>query len=366
MVSKQPESRQSDPLLIEPIELGELPYLYGMPKSEADLRSQVEDFKVFELLPFTACGEGEHLIIHIRKTGANTVFVARQLAKYFQVKEALVSYAGLKDRNAVTEQYFGVHVPGKKQYDLSDLVIEGVEVLSYARHNKKLKNGALTGNRFEITLRNVTDVADMEQRWQDIVENGVPNYFGEQRFGIEGQNLTAAQQLFAGKKIKDKKKRGFYLSAARSFLFNQVVAQRIRQNVFSVPLAGDVFMLAGSRSVFATEQIDEDIIRRLKEQDIDMTAPLWGAGELMTTQQASLMENHVTQPYDSFTKGLGKFGLKQERRNITLRLMAGKFEASDDLVTVSFFLPAGSFATTILRELVCYQDKTVRDEPKSQ
>ena len=104
------------------------------------------DFKVFELLPFEPCGEGEHLFIHIRKTGANTLFVARQLAKYFNVKETLVSYAGLKDRFAVTEQWFGVHVPGKQTYDLSDLIIEGVEVLTYKRHNKKLRTGALSGN----------------------------------------------------------------------------------------------------------------------------------------------------------------------------------------------------------------------------
>ena len=181
----------------------ELPYLHGKPTSTGLLRSKVEDFKVFEKLPFAASGEGEHLIIHIRKTGANTLFVARQLAKYFKVKEALVSYAGLKDRNAVTEQYFGIHVPGKTEYDLSDLEIEGVEVLSYKRHNKKLKSGALTGNNFELTLRNVTEPEALRRRFVEVIEQGVPNYFGEQRFGIDGNNIQAAKELFAGKKIKD-------------------------------------------------------------------------------------------------------------------------------------------------------------------
>lgn len=338
----------------------ELPYLYGKPLSSGNLRTSAEDFKVFEMLPFTPCGQGEHLIIHIRKTGANTTFVARQLAKYFQVKEALVSYAGMKDRNAVTEQFFTVHLPGKQEYDLSDLSIEGVDVLSYQRHNKKLKTGALTGNRFEITLRNVSDIEDVKQRWLKIVENGVPNYFGEQRFGIEGQNLTAAIELFNGKKVKDKKKRGFYLSAARSFLFNQLVAQRIVENCLNTPIAGDVFMLSGSRSIFSPDAIDAEIEKRLREQDIDITGPLWGAGELMTKDTASALEQNTVEPFSNITKGLARFGLKQERRKLILRLLAGKYTVTDNTITISFFLPAGSFATTILRELVNYQDMTVR------
>ncbi|MDX2370638.1 MAG: tRNA pseudouridine(13) synthase TruD, partial [Colwellia sp.] len=196
--------------------LPELTYLHGKPQSSGLLRSQKNDFKVFEQLPFSPIGEGEHLFIYIRKTGANTVFVARELAKYFKVKEQLVSYAGLKDRFAVTEQWFGVHVPGKQVYDLQDLTIEGVEVLEYARHNKKLRTGALTGNRFELILRHVTDLQALHKRWNDIVEQGVPNYFGEQRFGIDGGNIDKALALFSGTKVKDKKKRGMYLSAARS------------------------------------------------------------------------------------------------------------------------------------------------------
>jgi tRNA pseudouridine13 synthase len=186
--------------------LTENTYFHGKPESTGLLRSKISDFKVFEQLPFAPCGEGEHLYIHIRKTGANTLFVARELAKYFQVKEQLVSYAGLKDRFAITEQWFGIHVPGKQAYDLSDLNIEGVEVLSYLRHNKKLRTGALTGNRFEITLREVSALKALADRWQNIVLQGVPNYFGEQRFGIEGGNIERAIALFSGQKVKDKKK----------------------------------------------------------------------------------------------------------------------------------------------------------------
>lgn len=337
-------------------ELMKLPYLHGTPPSSGDLRTSPEDFKVFECIPFLPCGEGEHLIIHIRKTGVNTLFVARQLAKYFKVKEALVSYAGLKDRNAVTEQYFNVHVPGKTEYDLSDLNISGVEVLSYKRHNKKLKTGGLTGNRFELTLRNVTNTDDVIARWDHISKVGVPNYFGEQRFGIDGNNITAALELFNGRKVKDKKKRGFYLSAARSYIFNAVLAKRISQQHFSTPMQGDVFMLAGSNSVFANDEITEEILDRMARRDIDITAPLWGTGELLTQGSALELETAIGSEHEELANGLGRFGLKQERRNITLTMQNPKLQVNGNDVIVSFFLPAGCFATTILRELLNYQD----------
>ncbi|NQY35324.1 MAG: tRNA pseudouridine(13) synthase TruD [Alteromonadaceae bacterium] len=375
-------------------------YLYGKPKSCGKLRSKMADFKVFEQLPFQPCGEGEHLFIHIRKTGANTVFVARQLAKYFTVKESLVSYAGLKDRFAVTEQWFGVHVPGKQVYDLSELDIEGVEVLSYARHNKKLRIGALTGNRFELTLRQVTDVEALEQRWQEIAQHGVPNYFGEQRFGINGGNIDKARALFSGTKVKDKKKRGIYLSAARSFIFNSIVNQRIEEQRFNQIIDGDVCMLAGTQSVFAVDSVDEILTKRYLDKDIDITAPMWGAGELMTNGDAQIIEQQVADANQDFSEGLPRFGLKQERRRIRLCISETSIDieesdiqkndiqetdikiniavkelntiadtntgiktgtnAETSTVKLSFFLPAGCYATTVLRELIDYQDMTER------
>jgi len=338
-------------------------YLYGKPLSTGLLRSTESDFKVYEQLPFSPIGEGEHLFIHIRKTGANTVFVARELAKYFNVKEHLVSYAGLKDRFAITEQWFGVHVPGKQEFDLSDLAIEGVEVLNYTRHNKKLRTGALSGNRFELILRDVTDLKALNERWHQIIKQGVPNYFGEQRFGIDGGNIARASTLFAGSKVKDKKKRGMYLSAARSQIFNAVIDERINQGLFNTIQDGDVLMLAGTQSVFHQEQADESVQQRLVEQDIDITAPMWGAGQLMTTTKTQAIEEKIAELYPDFSQGLPRFGLKQERRRIRLTIQEPEIEVlaapeSNELpiVKVSFVLPAGSYATTVLRELLQYQD----------
>ena len=337
-------------------------YLHGQPQSTSLLRQHMSDFKVIEQLPFEPCGEGEHLFIYVRKTGTNTVFVARQLAKYFSVKEALVSYAGLKDRFAETEQWFSVHLPGKTHYDLSDLEIEGVEVLQYARHNKKLKTGVLSGNRFEITLREVSDIDDIKQRWQLVTRHGVPNYFGEQRFGIDGGNLDRALELFSGTKVKDKKKRGIYLSAARSYLFNYLVDKRIQQNHFMHPMAGDVFMLSGTQSVFVPETNDQTIMERLLMKDIDITAPMWGAGELMSHVETQELEATIKSEFADICAGLAKFGLKQERRRIRLNISEPGLEIDGDVVTLSFFLPAGCYATTVLREVTVYQDMTVRAE----
>jgi len=342
--------------------LPELAYLYGKPKSTGLLRTTMEDFKVFEQLPFSPCGEGEHLLIHIRKTGENTLSVVRALAKYFKVKEKLVSYAGLKDRFAVTEQWFGIHLPGKQTFDLSDMKIEGVEVLSFDRHNKKLRIGALTGNNFELTLRDVTDIEELQQRWQKIIATGVPNYFGEQRFGIDGGNIDKAKKLFAGEiKVKDKKKRGFYLSAARSYLFNDIVSKRIAQQYFDCLSIGDVCMLSGTQSVFIAEDVDQLLRDRLTEKDIDITAPMWGAGELMTTGEALHFEQQIADSHNEISAGLPKFGLKQERRRIRLNLSdptitVQTVSESKSQVVLSFFLPAGCYATTILRELIDYHE----------
>jgi len=331
----------------------------------------MSDFKVFEQLPFSPCGEGEHLFINIRKTGANTLFVARELAKYFKVKEQLVSYAGLKDRFAVTEQWFGVHVPGKQVYDLSDLVIEGVEVLDYQRHNKKLRTGALTGNRFELVLRDVSNLKSLTQRWHAITEQGVPNYFGEQRFGIEGGNIDRALELFSGTKVKDKKKRGIYLSAARSAIFNQVINKRIETNKFNELLVGDVLMLSGTQSVFLLHALEASVQQRFSDKDVDITAPMWGAGELMTLGDAHQLEQSIAEKNAEFCQGLPRFGLKQERRRIRLVISNTDIEVistseGGSQVKISFFLPAGCYATTVLRELLDYQDMTTRSHPENK
>ncbi|WP_206483847.1 tRNA pseudouridine(13) synthase TruD [Thalassotalea sp. G2M2-11] len=338
--------------------LASFAYLYGNPQSQGDLRTQFADFKVIEQLPFTPHGEGEHLLVKIRKTDQNTTYVARQLAKFFAVKDSLVSYAGLKDRFAVTEQWFGIHLPGKNIDDLTDFSLQGVEVLASTRHNKKLRIGALSGNRFIITLRNVSDIGDVQRRWLAITQHGVPNYFGEQRFGRDGGNIDKALAMFAGQKFKDKKKRSIYLSAARSLVFNQVISSRIAQDKFEQLHIGDVMMLSGTQSVFPLTEVDDTMLQRFQSKDVDITAPMWGKGELMTAGLPLQLEQAIAEQYPEICQGLVKFGLKQERRRIRLSVQDSSIEVdkTNQTVQVGFTLPAGCFATSILRELIDYQD----------
>ncbi|MDN5370879.1 MAG: tRNA pseudouridine13 synthase [Shewanella sp.] len=332
-----------------------LHYLYGKPVSRGNLRTVNEDFLVQELLPFVATGEGEHHLLHIRKRGLNTAFVAESLARFAGVHPKEVTFAGQKDKNAVTEQWFGVRIPGKETPDWQQLNSDNLQILSSQRHSKKLRIGALTGNRFTLILRDVTDIDDVQQRLQQIREHGVPNYFGEQRFGHHGGNIDKAREMLAGKKVKDRNKRSLYLSALRSLLFNTVVAARLQQYPETL-LPGDCVMLAGSNSFFVAEQWDEVLKNRLAAQDIQLSAPLWGRGRALAASDALAFESSVLADYAADLDALEHAGLSQERRPLMLCPQAMSWAVIPEGLRVSFVLPAGAYATSVLREVLDYTD----------
>ncbi len=335
--------------------MSELFYLYGKPEASADLRTHNSDFIVQEILPFSPSGEGEHHMLHIRKNGLNTIQVAEKIAKFAKVHPKEVTYAGQKDKNAVTEQWFGVRIPGKTNPDWLALNDEQITVLTFARHGKKLRIGALAGNRFKLTLRNISDIEATRARIEKIKLQGVPNYFGEQRFGKGGRNLEQGRRMFAGRKVKDRNKRSMYLSAVRSFLFNQVVSHRLTEHGIE-PLAGDCVMLAGTKSFFVSQTWDHDTQKRLETKDIQLSAPLWGRGEALSQDKAKEVEQQVLAQYQQDCEGLEQAGLKQERRPLLLEPQGLKYEFDNDTLVIEFALPAGSFATSVLRELFDYQD----------
>jgi tRNA pseudouridine13 synthase len=228
----------------------DLPRAYPVLPISGDFRSVPEDFIVEEQLGFTASGEGEHAFLHIRKKGRNTEDIARLLARHAGITRKSVSYAGLKDRNAVTSQFFSVHLPGKQDPDWQLLADPALEFLSVNRHQKKLKRGALSRNDFCLIIRRLTGNREAaEQRLEQIKQQGVPNYFAAQRFGHNANNLVYAEQmLLTGKRVKDRFKRNIYYSAARSWLFNLVLAERICRENWNRAIAGDSMMLNGSRS----------------------------------------------------------------------------------------------------------------------
>lgn len=328
-------------------------YLYRKPQSTGGFKQSCEDFNVQEDLGFELTGEGEHVCLWVQKIGENTQFLARQLAKFAGIPARDVSYAGLKDRNGDTKQWFSLHIPGKITPDFSQFELPGVTILKVLRHNKKIRTGALAGNYFSLILRDISDKTALQEALER-VQNGVPNYFGEQRFGFDGHNINAALLMFQGRKIKDRFKRGIYLSAARSYLFNQVVSARIKDSLYKEPLLGDCVQFSGNRSFFPLESLDIATKQRLQDGEVCLTAPLWGAGELTSELDAKEYETSLLSIYPELLAGLAKNGLKQERR--PLLLIPKQFSASwldDETVKVDFYLPSGCYATSVLRELIC-------------
>ncbi len=341
--------------MMPPFDFPELAYLYGEPKSRAMLRSVPTDFIVDEELSFTPTGHGEHMLLWVEKIGQNTQYVAKQIAAAAGIKARLVSYAGLKDRHAVTRQWFCLPVPIKQELAWQEWQIEGVRILETVRHQRRLKIGSIKQNRFQLTLRGISDPADLQQRLT-LIQQGVPNYYGEQRFGHQGGNLALADKLFQGGSIADRVVRGLALSAARSMLFNQQVSARVKDGLFQQLLPGAVVQLDGSGSVFQVPVVDETIAERLRSGDIHPTAVLPGIGKVLEQEQALAWQQQVLAPWQRWVDALIAFNMNTERRSIRLQPKALSYQWHDDTLALQFALPAGCFATAVLRELVNYQD----------
>ena len=332
-----------------------LPYAHGQPRLMGRLRTTPEDFQVREEVDFSLDGAGEHAWLWVRKRGANTEWVAKRLAERAGVAPGAVSYAGLKDRHAVTEQWFSVHLPGRAEPDWTVGDDPDFTVLKAVRHSRKLRRGALSGNAFRIVIRELDgDLTELETRLNLIATHGVPHYFGEQRFGREGGNLERAAAMLSGReKVRDRHRRGLYLSAARSELFNAVLARRVHDQSWNRALPGEVLMLAGSHSIFAATEVDETLQQRVATFDVHPTGPLWGAGELRSGGAVRELEEAVAATLPVFRDGLAAAGLAQERRALRLAVPEATLEFPEPgTAIISFRLPAGAYATTVLRELV--------------
>ena len=330
----------------------ELPFAYGGPPLRGVMRATPEDFFVDEDLGFEPDGAGEHAFVRVEKRGANTEWVARQLARVAGVAPNAVSYAGMKDRHAVTRQTFSIHLPGRPDPDWSSLQSSEFLVLDCRRHSRKLKRGAHKANAFRIVLRDINgDRAAAERCLAQIAAGGVPNYFGEQRFGRGGDNLERARAMFGGRRVQ-RHEQGLLLSAARSHLFNRVLAERVLAGNWNQALDGEVWMLAGSHSIFGPEPISAGLTARLASGDIDPTGPLWGAGELRSTGAVAALERDAAAPDDDLVRGLVACGLRQERRALVLRpsgLVANW--QGESALELSFRLNKGLYATVLIREI---------------
>jgi tRNA pseudouridine13 synthase len=332
---------------------------HGDPLFAARYRVEPSDFEVTERLGFQPSGEGAHDWLWVEKTGANTEWLARQLARHADVPGRDVGFSGLKDRHAVTRQWFSVpRRDGDVDWEAVD--IDGVRVLGVTRHAKKLKRGVHRANAFRIRLRDPAGrvkTASLVERYDAILALGVPNYFGPQRFGHA--NVDRAVELFLGRRLA-RAQRSMALSAARAAVFNAVLDARVGDGSWGRILPGEAANLDGSGSVFATTPDDAALQDRALCLDIHPTAPLWGRGgpapsdgEAAALEQAVIAANPELA---SLAAGLERAGVNAARRacRVVPKGLAMSIEA--DALTLRFELPRGAYATSVLREIAALED----------
>ncbi|WDY56883.1 tRNA pseudouridine(13) synthase TruD [Pseudomonas sp. PSKL.D1] len=330
------------------------PRASGESLGAAVLKAVADDFQVDEVLDIPLSGQGEHLWLWVEKRDLNTEEAARRLARAAGVPVRAISYAGLKDRQALTRQWFSLHLPGKADPDLSRAEDATLRVLKQVRHQRKLQRGAHSANGF--TLRLTALAADhqaLDARLENIKQHGVPNYFGSQRFGHGGGNVQDALHWAERKALPEQRNvRSRLLSAARSYVFNQVLAARVADGSWQHAQVGDLLAFTDSRSFFpAGEQECSD--PRLAILDLHPTGPMWGEGPTPATGKPSELESAVAGQHPALCQWLANAGMSHERR--ILRLPIGGLTwhyPEPDILQLEFVLPAGCFATVVVRELV--------------
>lgn len=326
----------------------------GLPAAAGEYRQSAEGFQVEEQFDFAPEGQGEHWWLWLEKRGLTTPDLARLLARAVDIPVRDVGYSGLKDRNAVTRQWFSLALPGREppaDWD-AGLAERGVTCLEAVRHPRKLKRGVHRANRFHLRISGEAVVSDAtRERWDRLVSGGVPNYFGPQRFGPEGRNLHRARQLLARGWRKRQDPQGLLLSTARSYLFNAVLSARVADGTWCVPQPGDVLNLEGTASRFASATVDQDLLARAETGDLHPTGPLWGDGRLESGAQVAERETAIATDFAELSEGLVQAGVRHDRRPLRLRLKDADWTPQGDSVWLSFTLPRGAFATSVLREL---------------
>jgi tRNA pseudouridine13 synthase len=340
----------------------DLPYLTtDVPALEGRLKACPEDFRVEELPAYAPAGEGEHVLFEVEKRDLSTQTALERIARALGRPRAELGYAGLKDARALTRQWLSVH--GVAPQAVLALELEGVRVLSAARHGNKLRVGHLRGNRFRLRLRDVgperaDDVAAVLAR---LAARGLPNAFGPQRFGKGGESWRLGRELVSGGARRERKRRGkallrFYVSAWQAWLFNRVLAARWES--FDRLLDGDLAWLHDRGAVFAVEDAAREAARA-QRLEISPTGPLCGeddfapGGAALAIERAALAAQGVP---DGRLGGPPFLRWKGARRPLRVPLadVAHAFDADEQgrFLELAFELPPGSYATALVRELL--------------
>jgi tRNA pseudouridine13 synthase len=299
---------------------------------------------VDEVLGFTASGQGEHALLRVRKRGSNTGWVAKEIATRAGVRPHDVGYAGLKDRHAVTTQWYTVPTRRRPAADWLGVQGDGYEVIEAYAHSRKLPRGALEANRFAITLRGYDgDIDALRTRAAEVARTGVPNYFGPQRFGRDLANLRPG----------DARDAMFRWSASRSLIFNAVLAERITAGNWNRLHLGERANLDGRNSSFVVEALDAALQERLDTLDIHPTGPMWGEGGCGIEGDMADFETTIAARYPEFLDWLRADRLAAARRPLRVAVRELSVGIHDDGTPIlNFTLRSGSFATTVLREFI--------------
>ncbi|MFO0876979.1 MAG: tRNA pseudouridine(13) synthase TruD [Gemmataceae bacterium] len=319
------------------------------------LKQKPEDFIVEEIPAYAPSGEGEYLYLWIEKRDMGAEFFTRQLAQRLQLRPEDVGTAGLKDRRAITRQW--VSVPAHREPLLDQLSSDDLRLLEVRRHSNKLKPGHLRGNRFEILVREVhSDAAQhLPALLARIQQMGLPNFYGEQRFGRDGETLKLGLALLAGEPTGRVGSflRRLALSAVQSALFNAYVAGRIRDQLFRTVLPGDVMMKWPFGGMFVAEDLPAEQ-PRLEQREIIPGGPMFGkkmfraSGEALLREQQTLEAAGITP---TAFQGFGKL-LAGTRRYTFVYPDDLRGEVEAEGIRLWFSLPAGSYATILARELM--------------
>ncbi len=333
-------------------------YAYGTPDATACLKATCEDFIVHEDLGFQLDGHGEHVCVYIEKRDLNTADIALALQRLTKVNSAGIGYCGLKDRRAVTRQWFSVHCGVHMTPDWAQLEAENLRVIDSKRHSKKLRIGSHRANYFSINLCELScPPTELEARLQQIKTGGFPNYFGEQRFGYNGSNIAAAYSMF--ERLKKRRKRtfkargkdGFLLSASRALLFNRALSDRIEAGLWNRAIDGDVLQLEASNSVFS-QPLDDTLQNRVIAGELHPTGPLHGNGGLQPQGAALALERKAMSHDSLLVDGLEDVSMRAARRALRALAIDLSWRISGTDLRLEFGLRRGSYATSLIREIV--------------
>jgi tRNA pseudouridine13 synthase len=338
-----------------------LPYLTAdLPGIGGRLKDRPEDFVVEELPAYEPCGEGEHLFLWVEKTNVAADELTRHIARALRISPRDIGTAGLKDRRAVTRQF--VSVPSRCELDVGRIETERIRVLSSKRHGNKLRTGHLRGNRFSILVRETAadGVSNGSRIAEAIARHGFPNYYGDQRFGREGETLRIGLDLVSGRStpgsIPPARRRFLMrmsLSAVQSAVFNTVLAERIGDRLIGTVLPGDVMQVVASGGPFVVSDVQVEQ-ERFDSRETAITGPI--VGPRMTAPQdvprarEARVLTHWGLSFDDFSR-YPKLTSGTRRPLVVwpddLRVVQGT-----DGVQFDFQLPSGVYATTLLREFL--------------